>query len=444
MTQYVLDAAGLSDRGLRRDHNEDCWAPPPPDLSAEQIKAKGRLYVVADGVGGHLAGDVASAMAVEIIEQHYYDDPSTDIIASLKAAIEAANEAIYQNANDDPARRGMGTTLTAATLQDQTLTVANVGDSRTYLIREGQTRQLTTDHTWVEEQVQVGLITREEAAHHPQRNIITRSLGNEAQLSIDIFEEQVEMGDSVLLCSDGLSNMVSETEISEIVNQGPNAQASVQKLVELTKQRGAPDNVTAVLFNLKSSQRGWRRPLAAVGIIGALFLVLGIAALYFLFGQEKDDVATAPGLVLESKSLTFTPLPVPTASVTPPASPTPQPGVFTPTPLPLDASLPVPALVWPNVDATLATSKRITFTWEWEHTLEEKEDWQFVFTLRPGQDAPALIQRELPLSQRGLALQQTLTPGQYWWSLSIQGTYRRGEAVERRLAVVEQVPTSEN
>jgi serine/threonine protein phosphatase PrpC len=428
MTRYVIDAAGLSDRGIKRDHNEDSWSSPLPDLSAEQIKAKGQLYVVADGVGGHLAGDVASAMAVDIIEQHYYNDPSPDIVVSLKAAIEAANKAIYQNANDDPARRGMGTTLTAATLQDRTLTVANVGDSRTYLIRESHARQLTTDHTWVEEQVKVGLITREQAARHPQRNIITRSLGNDAQLDIDIFKEHVGAGDSVLLCSDGLSNVVSKTEIGDIVNQGPNAQSSVQKLVELTKQRGAPDNVTAVLLNLKPAKGGLARPFVALGIIGVLLLALGIPALYFMFGQEKNDTTTAPGLVLESKAPTFT------ASFTPPTRPTSPPDTPTPTPLPLDASLPMPELVWPNADATLATSNPITFEWKWEQTLQE-EDWQFVFALKPGQDAPALIQRELPLSQRRLALPQTLAPGEYWWSLSIKSTYRRGEATERRLAV---------
>jgi serine/threonine protein phosphatase PrpC len=147
----------------------------------------------------------------------------------------------------------MSTTVTAAVVRGDQLTVANVGDSRTYLIHNGQARQMTDDHTWVEEQVRVGLISRAEAAKHPQRNIITRSLGSDRKLDIDIFEKQLQSGHSIMLCSDGLSNLITEEEIGDIVSQGWTAEAAVNELIELAIKRGAPDNVTSVLINIVRS-----------------------------------------------------------------------------------------------------------------------------------------------------------------------------------------------
>jgi len=254
MNEFVLDVAGLSDRGVKRDHNEDAWSGPHPSLSREQLGKKGQLYVVADGVGGHQAGDVASLMAVEIIQQQYYADPSADAVTSLKTAIQSANDQIVREATARLARRGMSTTVTSAVVRDDQLIVANVGDSRTYLIQNGQARQLTDDHTWVEEQVRVGLISRTEAAKHPQRNIITRSLGSDRTLDIDIFETKLEPGDSILLCSDGLSNLISQQEIGNIVSKGWMAEGAVNELIELAIKRSAPDNVTAVLINIVRSK----------------------------------------------------------------------------------------------------------------------------------------------------------------------------------------------
>ena len=250
MKRFLIDVAGISDRGLKRDHNEDVWSAPHPDLAPEQIAAKGRLFIVADGVGGHQAGDVASTMAVEIIQQQYYADPSPEIVASLTAAIQTANEQIEAEASARPARRGMGTTVTAVVLRGDGLTVVNVGDSRTYLIRKGHVRQITHDHTWVEEQVYTGRLTREEASKHPHRNIITRSLGARRDLEIDVFEEHVRPGDSLLLCSDGLSNMLSDQEIGDLISHAWTAEAAVTELIELTLKRGAPDNVTAVVITI--------------------------------------------------------------------------------------------------------------------------------------------------------------------------------------------------
>ena len=259
MKQFVLDVAGLSDRGVKRDHNEDAWSGPHPSLTRDQLSNKGQLYVVADGVGGHQAGDVASLMAVEIIQQQYYADPSAPVIPSLKAAIQSANDQIVREATARLARRGMSTTVTAAVVRNDQLTVANVGDSRTYLIHNGQARQMTEDHTWVEEQVRVGLISRTEAAKHPQRNIITRSLGSDRELDIDIFEESVTPGYSILLCSDGLSNLISPQEIGNIVSKGWLAEDAVNELIELAIKRAAPDNVTAVLINIVRSKTDRQR-----------------------------------------------------------------------------------------------------------------------------------------------------------------------------------------
>ncbi len=278
MKQYKLDAAGLSDRGIKRDHNEDAWAGPPAQLKEEQLANKGWLYVVADGVGGHLDGDVASQIAVEIIQQQYYADPSPDVATSLTAAIQTASDLIGQEAAAKLEQRGMSTTVTAAVLRGERLIVANVGDSRTFLIpgkhsreRTEHVRQITTDHTWVEEQVQAGIITHEEAARHPQRNIITRSLGSDQKLYVDIFEEPVAPGDAVLLCSDGLSNMVTMDEIGSTVQAGRTPEATVRQLVELAKQRGAPDNVTAVLLKIQ-------RPSAGIGQVRSMAIVLGLIA----------------------------------------------------------------------------------------------------------------------------------------------------------------------
>ena len=138
MTRHVLDVSGITDRGVKRDHNEDAWSAPPPDLTPEQIANKGLLYVVADGVGGHQAGDVASAMAVEIVQQSYYSDPAVDAASSLTRAIQTANEQIYHQAASRPEQYGMSSTVTAVLLRGRELTVANVGDSRTSLIHKGR------------------------------------------------------------------------------------------------------------------------------------------------------------------------------------------------------------------------------------------------------------------------------------------------------------------
>jgi protein phosphatase len=282
MTQYVLDIAALTDVGIKRDHNEDSWSGPPPSLTPKQRADKGQLYVVADGVGGHQAGDLASALATETIQQRYYTDPASDVATSLLKAIQAANAQIMHDAAARLDQRGMSTTTTAAVLRGNELTVANVGDSRTYIIHQEHARQVTVDHSWVEEQVRAGLIPRETAAHHPHRNIITRSLGGEMEPQVDIFEEQVRPDDRVLLCSDGLSNMISDQEIRDIVNQDKDAKAIVHELVELARQRGAPDNVTAVLLKVGHAQGHSRQTWVIRSLLIGLILWAGALTLRLL------------------------------------------------------------------------------------------------------------------------------------------------------------------
>lgn len=423
MEQFVLDVAGLSDRGMKREHNEDAWATPPENLTSDQVAAKGRLYLVADGVGGHLAGDVASRMAVEIIQQRYYADPSPDVGASLTAAIQAASQQIDHESAARLERRGMSTTVTAVVLRGNELTVANVGDSRTYLIRKGQAQQVTSDHTWVEEQVRVGLITREEAARHPQRNIITRSLGGSQKLEVDIFREHIEPEDSILLCSDGLSNMVTSEEIGAVVNQGLKAEVAVKELIELAKQRGAPDNVTAVLLNaVRPTRGGFGRFLLTAGILGSFALVAAGLAFGVLFKPNKN------GNVLSQEPTPDTDTSLSSSPLITAASSTPVGDIFSP-----------PELVWPAEDVPLAAGEQITFTWNWE---DELEDGKFIFLLQPGEDKQPLVHAELPLNQRQFIISQPLDAGRYLWTLTVSGSEAQNRRAGRVFSVVEPTPTT--
>src|SRR5579875_1988708 len=171
---------------------------------------KGALFIVADGMGGHAAGEVASEIAVDTVSNTYYQDDSEDVAASLLQAIKRANTLIHQRAAENMLRSGMGTTCVSAVLRGSMAYIANVGDSRAYLVRKGKVRQVSQDHSWVEEQVRAGLLTRDQARSHAQRNVITRSLGTQTDVDVDIFAEHLEEGDTLVLCCDGLSGLVAE------------------------------------------------------------------------------------------------------------------------------------------------------------------------------------------------------------------------------------------
>ena len=264
--QLRLDVAQLTDVGRRREHNEDNMAfviPKDPLVMAN----KGALFIVADGMGGHAAGEVASEIAVDTVSNMYYQDDSEEVGVSLLRAIRRANASIHQRAAENMLRTGMGTTCVAAVLRGNIAYIANVGDSRAYLLRGNQVVQITRDHSWVAEQVRAGLLTEDQARTHTQRNVITRCLGTQAEVDIDVFHEELNEGDSFVLCTDGLSGLVSDEELLRIVEQFV-PQESVYHLVERANENGGPDNITAIVARVQEvgeETPGMRYPVGVGG-----------------------------------------------------------------------------------------------------------------------------------------------------------------------------------
>ena len=247
--QLRLDPAQLTDVGRKREHNEDNMAyviPKDPQVMA----MKGALFIVADGMGGHAAGEVASEIAVDTVSNAYYIDDSEEVVPPLLQAIKRANLAIHQRAAENLLRSGMGTTCVTAVLRGNMAYIANVGDSRAYLVRGGLVRQITQDHSWVAEQVRAGLLTEEQARTHAQRNVITRCLGTQLDVDVDVFIEPLQENDCLVLCTDGLSGLISDEEVMRIVNQSV-PQESVYHLVERANENGGPDNITAIVVRVQ-------------------------------------------------------------------------------------------------------------------------------------------------------------------------------------------------
>ncbi|HLI07951.1 MAG TPA: Stp1/IreP family PP2C-type Ser/Thr phosphatase [Ktedonobacteraceae bacterium] len=246
--QLRLDVAQLTDVGRKREHNEDNMAYVIPK-DAQVMARKGALFIVADGMGGHAAGEVASEIAVDTVSNAYYQDDNEDVAVSLLQAIKRANALIHQRAAENMQRSGMGTTCVAAVLRGNMAYIANVGDSRAYFMRHGQVKQVSQDHSWVAEQVRAGLLTDDQARTHAQRNVITRCLGTQADVDVDVFTEELQEGDSLVLCTDGLSGLVSDDEIRRIVEQYV-PQESVYHLIEQANNNGGPDNITAIVLRV--------------------------------------------------------------------------------------------------------------------------------------------------------------------------------------------------
>lgn len=227
-----------SDIGLVRKTNEDSFAFSPP-----------QLYIVADGMGGHVAGEVASSMAVKTVSEYVGQYAGTDDIkVVLEQAIIAANTIIYQSAQANPQYCGMGTTIDVAYIIQDTIYWAHVGDSRIYLIQSNCMQQLTDDHSIVWELVKSGSITPEEALYHPHRNMLTRAVGSSETIKVDVGETKWDDGDGLLLCTDGLTNMVSEQEICNLVYQyWHDGNTALEHLITQANAAGGIDNITAVL-----------------------------------------------------------------------------------------------------------------------------------------------------------------------------------------------------
>ncbi len=225
-----------TDVGRGRPENEDSHLVAPAD----------GLYAVADGMGGHRAGEVASATAIEALRAAYAGGGRVD------EAIEAANAAVFARAAEDAALRGMGTTLTAIALQDSTAVLGHVGDSRAYLMRDGAVTQVTEDHSLVEQLVREGRLTPEEALHHPQRAIITRALGVDRDVVVDTYRIDLKPGDRLLICSDGLTNMLSDDTIAQTLRRHSDPQQAADTLVDMANQAGGDDNITVVVVDALS------------------------------------------------------------------------------------------------------------------------------------------------------------------------------------------------
>jgi protein phosphatase len=241
--EYIVVAS--TDRGSVRAKNEDYFGVFEPE--SDELQAElGILVVVSDGMGGHFSGADASRTAVEVISDVYFDKAEGDPLERLKSAFVNANKEIFELVGHGV--DGMaGTTCTAALLFPEFVHVAHAGDSRAYLIRKGEIEQLTVDHSVVGEMMRKGILTKEEARSHPHRNVITRAMGLQMEVQVDLTESvDVWPGDIVMLCSDGLFSMISEEEMAEIISANPPKEAA-EKLIERAKEEGGTDNITIVI-----------------------------------------------------------------------------------------------------------------------------------------------------------------------------------------------------
>jgi len=410
-----LNVAKLTDVGQARPHNEDYvdyQIPSDPQLLAR----RGSIFLVADGMGGHQAGEVASQGAVEAVMANYFADTSHDVPTSLVRAFRFANQQLHAQAQADASKGGMGTTLVAAVTLGRKVYVANVGDSRAYLINRSGITQITEDHSWVEEQVRAGLLTMEQARRHPQRNLVTRALSSKPSVEVDLFEGEINAGDTILLCSDGLTGRVEDAEIAAIVQQHSPRQAA-ETLVALANERGGNDNITVLIVNAQeetatvkapafvppAKKKSKRSPLVPLLAGLALVVLLGLGAVLagpYLFGTKAtatptvtiaaSETAPAPATsdtVVPSPLASATEGTVPAETATSEAGPTPEPTstlAETPaasdTPLPSDTPLATstptptatatprfshqpPTLVQPQDNAPL--QGQVTFEWSY-------------------------------------------------------------------------------
>ncbi|MGH2956392.1 MAG: Stp1/IreP family PP2C-type Ser/Thr phosphatase, partial [Solirubrobacterales bacterium] len=232
----VTEEAYKTDTGRQRHANEDSYFAQAP------------VFAVADGMGGAQAGEVASRIAAGAFEQGLDAEASAE--GQLREIAQEANREIHELAQKDSSRAGMGTTLTAALLRDDEVAFGHVGDSRAYVLRDGELKRLTKDHSLVEELRRQGRLTDEQAEEHPQRSIITRALGPEPKVNVDTMTFPAKDGDVFLLCSDGLTTMVSDEEITAILLESRNLRSAVNKLVDSANRRGGRDNITAVAFGV--------------------------------------------------------------------------------------------------------------------------------------------------------------------------------------------------
>jgi protein phosphatase len=264
MTLRIDDQAMRTDTGRQRNANEDSLFSRPP------------LYVVADGMGGAQAGEVASKTAAESFDREFPQAPPERV---LRETIEAANRTIHERARNDPDLAGMGTTITAAIvdLESEEVAIGHVGDSRAYRLRSGKLERLTRDHSLVEEMRRKGQLTAAQAADHPQRSIITRALGPEAEVEVDLQTVPAQPGDVFLICSDGLTTMLADEQIAQLLSRASSMQSAVRALVDEANRAGGRDNITVLAFRLEDAAAPQRAPEGAT-LIGSSAAEAGLTA----------------------------------------------------------------------------------------------------------------------------------------------------------------------
>ncbi|HVE45947.1 MAG TPA: Stp1/IreP family PP2C-type Ser/Thr phosphatase [Acidimicrobiales bacterium] len=304
----VLRGGGATDVGRVRSNNQD------------QLLMAGTLFAVADGMGGHAGGEVAAQAAVEALRAAFDENPSADGLAD---AVRKANEVVWNRAQEGRELRGMGTTMTAVALvegdrdEDDLLAVVNVGDSRAYLLRDGELEQLTEDHSVPEELRRAGRLTDAEADAHPQRNVLTRALGIDPNVEVDCFQVTPYRGDRLVLSSDGLYNELNKTEIVSILRRLSDPEEAAQELVTMAKEHGGNDNITVVVVDVVDDDSRSLRASAAVAPDPAAAATTG--------RRRRDPVASAPpstetNLPSLARSAASDPAPPP-APIPPPRSP---------------------------------------------------------------------------------------------------------------------------
>lgn len=227
-----------TDVGVAREQNEDAYLVRAP------------IYAVADGMGGHQGGEVASQLALEVLDRMSREDHELD----LRSAVRDANRQVLERASGDSSLSGMGTTLTLLRVEGPRVRLAHVGDSRAYLLRDDELRQLTDDHTLVNRMVQEGKLTENEAKIHPHRSILTRALGVDGDIEVDIFTVDLDAGDRILLCSDGLTSIVSDDEIRTVLSSQADPQEACDELVSAANRGGGPDNITVVVLDIDEGE----------------------------------------------------------------------------------------------------------------------------------------------------------------------------------------------
>mgnify|MGYP005806815981 FL=1 len=245
-----MEAAGKSVTGLLRKNNEDTIY-----ISNEESRIK-NLYIVADGMGGHKAGEVASSYSVKLFTEYINSRSDEElkpenILDTMVEGVSVCNAGLFKKSHEAEKFEGMGTTFTCAVIEKDVLYIVHVGDSRAYVLRNGSLTQLTRDHSFVMEMLKQGRITLEEAEKHPNRNVITRAVGSEKTVLADTVIEKLSKGDMILLCSDGLSNMVSDDKILSILSGGNNINDILNTLIETANSMGGTDNISAVIIDMR-------------------------------------------------------------------------------------------------------------------------------------------------------------------------------------------------